>query len=194
MDEELVTFDLATDLHISLNCLSDVLKQAISNEHKYLKWAIIYSHNSVQSAMCLALTTSDSRLTRKRDSYDRDYGELDNIEWLYEKLLNPDILPYMGSKTIDPALFNKAIVSRLQTVRNKFIHQQPITYVFTKTELIGLIDFSVSILDFLISHSERTALGPAKEAIVTLIDKIKEQLISYCTGKVTRWRLSFSGE
>ena len=103
--------------------------------------------------MCLALVTSDSRLPRKRESYDRDYGELDNIEWLYEKLFKPDILPYMGSKTIDPALFNKAIVLKLQAVRNKFIHQQPMMYVFTKTELIGLIDFSVSIVYFLISLS-----------------------------------------
>jgi len=190
MDEELVTFDLATDLYTSLNSLSVVLKQ----EPQYLKWAIIYSHNSVQSAMCLALVTSDSRLPRKRESYDRDNGELDNIEWLYEKLLNPDILPYMGSKTIDPILFNKAIVLKLQAVRNKFIHQQPITYVYTKTEMIGLIDFAVSIVYFLVSQSERMALGPIKQEIENVIDNLKEQLTSYCTGKITRWRSSFSGE
>lgn len=194
MVEELVTFDLATDLYISLDCLYVVLTKAISSDQKYLKWAIIYSHNSVQSAMCLALITSDSRLARKRESYTRNYGDLDSIEWLYEKLTNPDILPYMESRVIDTVLFNKKIVSRLQTVRNTFIHQQPITYVFTKTELIGLIGFSVSILDFLISNSGRMALGSEKESIVNIIDKIKEQLESYSNEKVIRWRSSFFDE
>ena len=97
----------------------------------------------------------------------------------------------MGSKTIDPALFNKAIVLKLQAVRNKFIHQQPMMYVFTKTELIGLIDFSVSIVYFLISKSERMALGSVRQEIENVIDNLKVQLTSYSTEKMTRWRSSF---
>ncbi|MEK0159027.1 hypothetical protein [Pseudoalteromonas piscicida] len=131
MKEKLVSFDLETDLVMSLRCLLDALSQIERGQSMYFKWAVIYGHNSVQSAMCLALITSDSRLVRKKDSYHSEYGDLDNIEWLYETQRKEDFLPYMGSKVIDSQRFEKEKISRLQTVRNTFIHQHPSLYVFT---------------------------------------------------------------
>lgn len=158
MKDRLVSFDLETDLVMSLRCLLDALFQIEIGQNSYFKWAVIYGHNSVQSVMCLALITSNSHLVRKKDSYHVDYGDLDNIEWLYEKLRKEDFLPYMGSKVIDDQRFEKEIVSRLQTTRNTFIHQHPSQYIFTFKELVELIFLSVELVDFLVNESERLAL------------------------------------
>lgn len=58
MEEKLVSFDLDTDLVMSLKYLIDALSKIDKGNDTYFKWAIIYAHNSVQSAMCLALVTS----------------------------------------------------------------------------------------------------------------------------------------
>ncbi|EKO3878121.1 hypothetical protein NM449_15050 [Vibrio metschnikovii] len=177
MEEKLVSFDLETDLVMSLRCLLDALSQIERGQNTYFKWAVIYGHNSVQSAMCLALITSDSRLVRKKDSYHAEYGDLDNIEWLYEKLRKENFLPYMGSQVIDSQRFEKEKVSRLQTVRNTFIHQHPSLYVFTCNELVELIRISVDLVGFLVNESERLAInGYTQSQIKGLVDELSTQL------------------
>jgi len=183
MKEKLVSFDLETDLVMSLRCLLDALSQIESGQNTYFKWAVIYGHNSVQSAMCLALITSDSRLVRKKDSYHSEYGDLDNIEWLYEKLRKKDFLPYMGSQVIDSQRFEKEKVSRLQTVRNTFIHQHPSLYVFTFNELVELISISVDLVGFLVNESERLAInGYTQSQIKGLVDALSTQLTNCLRG------------
>ncbi len=177
MKDKLVSFDLETDLVMSLRFLSDALSQIERGETSYFKWAVIYGHNSVQSVMCLALITTDSRLVRKRDSYHSEYGDLDNIQWLYQKLCKEDFLPYMGSKTIDIERFEKDNISRLQTVRNTFIHQHPTHYVFTFRELVELIFLSVDLVSFLVNESERLAInGNVQSHIKGLVGELNTQL------------------
>jgi hypothetical protein len=177
MKEKLVSFDLETDTVMSLQCLLDALSQIKSGQNSYFKWAVIYGHSSVQSVMCLALITSDSRLVRKKDSFHSEYGDLDNIEWLYEKLRIEDILPYMGSQVIDSQRFEKVNISRLQTVRNTFIHQHPSGYVFTFIELVELIRISVDLVGFLVNESERLAInGHTESQIKDLVGKLSTQL------------------
>ena len=177
MKEKLVLFDLETDIVMSLQCLLDALSHIESGQNSYFKWAVIYGHNSVQSAMCLALITSDSRLVRKKDSFHSEYGDLDNIEWLYEKLRKEGFLSYIGSQVIDSQRFEKVNISRLQTVRNTFIHQHPSGYVFTSNELVELIRISVDLVDFLVNDSERLALnGHTKSQIKDLVGKLSTQL------------------
>ncbi|HIF9274861.1 TPA: hypothetical protein ACX6QR_002883 [Photobacterium damselae] len=177
MTEKLVSFDLETDLTMSLECLSNAISRISNGNDYYLKWAVIYGHNSVQSAMCLALITSDSRLVRKRDSYDAEYGDLDSVEWLYEKLRKEEFLPYVNNLIFDSHRFQKQEVCRLQTVRNTFIHQHPCRYIFTFEELIELIDFSVNIVEFLVNESERLAItGDLKSQLEELLKKLSTQL------------------
>lgn len=188
MKDKLVSFDLETDLAMSLQCLSDALSQIERGETSYFKWAVVYGHNSVQSAMCLALITSDSRLVRKRDSYHSEYGDLDNIEWLYQKLCKEDWLPYMGSKAIDSKLFEKEDISRLQTTRNTFIHQHPSHYVFTFNELVELISLSVEVVGFLVNESERLAIsGNALSKIRGLVGELSSQLTNCLRGIPNAW-------
>ncbi|SBS35366.1 hypothetical protein MAQ5080_03150 [Marinomonas aquimarina] len=172
MDEKLVSFDLETDLVTSLRCLLEALSQIERGRNTYFKWAVVYGHNSLQSAMCLALITSDSRLVRKRDK-----GDLDNIEWLYEKLLKEDFLPYMGSHVIDSQRFEKEKISRLQTVRNTFIHQHPSLYIFTFNELVELIHISIDLVGFLVNESERLAINwHIQSQIKDLVSELSTQL------------------
>ncbi|PIB17432.1 hypothetical protein [Vibrio rotiferianus] len=188
MKDRLVSFDLETDLVMSLRCLLDALSQIEAGQNSYFKWAVIYGHNSVQSAMCLALITSDSRLVRKRDSYHTDYGDLDNIEWLYEKLRKEDFLPYMGSQIIDNRRFKKESVSRLQTTRNTFIHQHPSQYVFTFNELAELLFLSVELVDFLVNDSERLAIdGHTQSQIKGLVGELSTQLTNCSRGIPNAW-------
>ncbi|HHF3095073.1 TPA: hypothetical protein ACPJ00_004006 [Vibrio diabolicus] len=177
MKEKLVSFDLETDTVLSLQCLLYALSQIESGQNSYLKWAVIYGHNSVQSVMCLALITSDSRLVRKKDSFHSEYGDLDNIEWLYEKLRIEGFLPYIGSQAIDNKRFEKVKISRLQTVRNTFIHQHPSGYVFTFNELVELIRISVDLVGFLVNESERLALnGHTESQVKDVVSKLNTQL------------------
>lgn len=177
MNEKLISFDLETDTVMSLQCLLDALSQIESGKNSYFKWAVVYGHNSIQSVMCLALITSDSRLVRKRDSFHSEYGDLDNIEWLYEKLQKKEFLPYMDSQVIDSQQFEKIKISRLQEVRNTFIHQHPSGYVFTFNELLELIRISVDLVGFLVNESERLSLnGHTEFQIKDLVGKLRAQL------------------
>ncbi|EHZ2539440.1 hypothetical protein [Vibrio diabolicus] len=180
MTEKLISFDLENDTIMSLQCLLDALSQIESGNSSYFKWAVVYGHNSAQSVMCLALITSDSHLVRKKNSCHSEYGDLDNIEWLYEKLRIKDFLPYMDSQVIDSQRFEKVKMSRLQAVRNSFIHQQPSSYVFTFNELLELIRISVDLVGFLINESGRLALNDHTESqIKDLVDKLRTQLTRY---------------
>lgn len=68
-------------------------------------------------------------------------------------------------------------ISRLQTVRNTFIHQHPSGYVFTSNELVELIRISVDIVVFLVNESERLALnGHTESQIKDLLGKLSTQL------------------
>lgn len=177
MEEKLVSFDLDTDLVMSLKYLIDALSKIDKGNDTYFKWAIIYAHNSVQSAMCLALVTSGSHLVRKRDSYDKEYGDLDNVEWLYEKLRLECYLPYVGSQVINSDRFEKEKIKRLQAVRNTFIHQQPSLYLFTCNELVELIHISIDLVDFLVNESERFSINVHKQfQIKELVGELKMQL------------------
>lgn len=59
-----------------------------------------------------------------------------NIEWLYQKLQNADLLPYVDSKVIPKNTLELKQIKHLQTIRNTFTHQQPALYVYTFEELI----------------------------------------------------------
>ena len=176
MDKKLINFNLEADLSISLSCLSDAISKIRCEHEGYFKWAIIYAHNSLQTSMCLALITTNSCLVRKRDSYNKEFGELDNVEWLYTKLQNPDFLTYMGSKALPADVNGDQLIKRLQKIRNTFIHQQPSLYVFTTDELYELLDFSVKIIRFLVSKSGRMALVNGTMVIEKTLDQIEMQL------------------
>jgi len=166
-----VNFDLESDLLMALESISEALLKVKGGNHSYLKWAVIFGHTALQSAMCLSLITSASFLVRKRTSYKNNYGELDNIEWLYQKLQNTDLLPYVDSKIIPKNALELKQIKNLQTIRNTFIHQQPALYVYTFEELIESIGLTVKLTRFLVSSSERMALG-ASITKVTLEQKL----------------------
>jgi hypothetical protein len=162
----LVSFELEGDLLMALEALSDALGKATSGRRNYLKWSIIFSHNALQSAMCLSLETSATFLVRKRSSYGKENGELDNIEWLYAKLRKPEFLPYLESKVIPECEGELSLVQRLQIVRNTFIHQQPDLYVFDADELYSLIGLALKLTRFLVGDSERMLFSQVDKAIL----------------------------
>ena len=180
LSKQLVSFELETDLLMALESLSDSLIKVKGGRNSYLKWSLIFAHTALQSAMCLSLITCSSLLVRKRDSYKNDSGDLDNIEWLYLKLQKPEFLTFAGSEIIPEVEGQLSKVKRLQVIRNTFIHQQPDLYTFTFEELAELIKLSVELVRFLISKSERMALGGnVKQAdLETLINIIESQLTS----------------
>ncbi len=100
MSEQSVGFELETDLLMALESLSESLIKVKNGCVKYLKWSLIFAHTALQSAMCLSLINSATFLVRKKSSYGKISGDLDNVEWLYKKLQKPDFLPYVGSKNI----------------------------------------------------------------------------------------------
>lgn len=159
LNAELVSFDLENDLLMALENLESTLIKVKLGNTKYLKWCLIYGHTALQTAMCLSLVPSGSFLIRKKESYDKDYGDLDNVEWLYKKLKRTDILAFMGSKAIPHVENELEQVKRLQVVRNTFIHQQSSLYVFTSEELLELILLTVNLTRFLVSKSERMSFG-----------------------------------
>ncbi|HGS4606458.1 TPA: hypothetical protein ACMDPE_003509 [Vibrio cholerae] len=174
--EKNVVFSLDEDLLTTLINLSISLEKIQDGNHYFFKWAMISAHNAVQTAMCLCLMVVDSKLVRKKETYDKDYGDLDTIQWLYKKLLDPRFAIYIGSKTIDPNDYPIATIERLQKVRNTFIHQQPSHYFFTRIELVELIDFSTKLVKFLVSESERMALGSIKASIEQEISNVERQI------------------
>ena len=88
-----------------------------------------------------------------------------------------DFLPYIGSQVIDNQRFEKVKISRLQTVRNTFIHQHPSGYVFTFNELVELIRISVDLVGFLVNESERLALnGHTESQVKDLVSKLSSQI------------------
>ncbi|MGB2742534.1 MAG: hypothetical protein WBC60_18470 [Cognaticolwellia sp.] len=159
MSEQLVSFELETDLLMALESLSNSLIKVKSGLNSYLKWSLIFGHAALQSAMCLSLITSATFLVRNRSSYKNISGDLDNVEWLYKKLQNPKFLPYIGSKNIPTLSGELSQIKRLQEVRNTFTHQKPDLYFFTFEELYELIVLTVKLSRFLISKSERMVLG-----------------------------------
>lgn len=170
-----MSFNLETDLFMSLECLSDALDRIKNGDNAYFKWAVIYSHNSLQTAMCLALITSSNRLAYRK--FDAESGHLTNIEWLYDRLLDKGYISYVDALIIDSNRFEKKHVCRLQTIRNTFIHQHPISYTFASEELIELIEFSINVVAFLVNESERMALDYALTSkVVGLLTNLTTQL------------------
>ncbi|CAH7082396.1 hypothetical protein L1D33_04945 [Vibrio chagasii] len=177
MSKKVVSFNLETDLSMSLECLSDALERINNGDDAYFKWAVIYSHNSIQTAMCLALITSSNCLVYSK--FDTESGHLTNIGWLYERLLDERYVSYVDGLIIDSDRFEKKHVCRLQTIRNTFIHQHPISYTFASEELIELISFAINVVAFLVNESERMALDYAlKSKIIGLLTKLTMQIIS----------------
>ncbi|MBE3671527.1 hypothetical protein ABMX65_22445 [Vibrio vulnificus] len=175
MSKKVVSFNLETDLSMSLECLSDALDRIKNGDDAYFKWAVIYSHNSIQTAMCLALITSGNCLVFSK--FDAESGHLTNIEWLYERLLDERYVSYVDGLIIDSDHFEKKHVCRLQAIRNTFLHQHPISYTFTSEELIELIDFSINVVAFLVNESGRMALDYALTSkIIGLLTKLTTQL------------------
>ena len=84
----------------------------------------------------------------------------------------------MGSKLIDSNVFPIKTIKRLQHVRNTFIHQQPSRYVFTERELFELIDYSIKLVRFLVSDSNRLVLGPIRQKIESSLELNEKQLIT----------------
>ena len=183
MNEKLINFELEADLLMALEGLSDSLIKVESGRSSYLKWALIFGHTAMQSAMCLSLITSATFLVRKKSSYGDSSGYLDNVEWLYRKLQVVEYLPYMGSKVIPEVSGETDHIQRLQKVRNTFIHQQPDLYVFTFEELYELILLTVKLSRFLISKSERMALGVSvsKATLENQLEVIENQLTKQST-------------
>jgi hypothetical protein len=174
LSEKIVSFELETDLFMALESLSDSLQKFKNGREGYLKWSIIFGHTALQSAMCLSLITAGSFLVRKRDSYDQDSGDLDNVEWLYQKLQKPEFLPFIGSKTIPEVGGELNQVKRLQIVRNTFIHQRSDLYLFTSEELRELIELTIKLTRFLVSKSERMVLGIInKEALEAQLELVE---------------------
>lgn len=180
MIEQQVNFELDSDLLMALENLSASLIKAENVRNSYLKWSLIFGHTALQSAMCLSLRTSASFLVRKRESYQQDFGDLDNVEWLYQKLQNPDFLPYMESEVIPKVEGELNQIKRLQVFRNTFMHQQLDMYCFTFEELHELIVLTVKLTRFLVSKSERMALGVNinKVALEKQLDIVESQLTS----------------
>ena len=69
------------------------------------------------------------------------------------------MIKWRDSKNIPIVDGELSEIQRLQTIRNTFIHQQPDLYVFTFEELYELIVLAVKLSRFLISESDRMALG-----------------------------------
>lgn len=187
MSEQLVSFELETDLLMALESLSESLIKVKNERVNYLKWSLIFAHTALQSAMCLSLITSATFLVRKKSSYGDSSGDLDNVEWLYKKLQKPDFLPYVGSKKIPTVDGELSEIQRLQTIRNTFIHQQPDLYVFTFEELYELIVLAVKLSRFLISESDRMALGVNvnKWVLENQLELIESQLTRQLNGTKT---------
>lgn len=179
LSKKLVTFELETDLLMSLESLSDSLIKVKNGQDCYFKWSIIFSHTALQSAMCLSLITCSNLLVRKRGSYNNNSSDLDNIEWLYLKLQNTEFLTSMGSKIIPEVKGELIKIKRLQTIRNTFIHQQPDLYIFTFEELYELVQLSIALIHFLVSNSERMSLSINKNELENIIFKIENQLTIY---------------
>jgi hypothetical protein len=182
-----VRFELETDLLMALESLYDSLIKVKSGRNSYLKWSLIFGHTALQSAMCLSLITSATFLVRKRSSYGDSSGDLDNVEFLYKKLQKSDLLPYVGSKNIPEVSGELSQIQRLQKIRNTFIHQQPDLYVFTFEELYELIVLTVKLSRFLISKSERMALGVNvnKATLEDQLELIESQLTRHLNGTKT---------
>ncbi len=184
-NSRIIGFSLDRELLISLESLSDTLTKIFKDEEYYYKWAIVFSHSTIQASMCLCLDVVDSRLVRNRNSYDKDYGDLDTIEWLYKKLLKTEFIIYTNALIINENDFPLKFIQTLQIVRNTFIHQSPELYVFEKQELRELIMLSVRLIRFLVSHSERMALDIIKNDIENVICTIENQLTNNWCGTAT---------
>ncbi len=178
MNLELVCFDLENDVLMALENLGHSLTKVQMGNLNHFKWALVFGHTALQSSMCLSLITSGSFLIRKRDSYHNESGDLDNIEWLYQKLQNADILPFVGSKTLPHEPNELEEIKRLQTVRNTFIHQQSSLYVFTSRELLALVSLTIKLTRFLISESERLSIGAfvSKAKLETQLSSVEQLL------------------
>lgn len=175
-----MSFELESDLLMALESLSDSLIKVNNGRNSYLKWSLIFGHTVLQSSMCLSLITCSTLLVRKRESYKNNFGDLDNIEWLYLKLQKSEFLTFVGSETIPEVKGQLSKVQRLQEIRNTFIHQQPDLYCFTFEELVELIKLTVELTRFLISKSQRMALGAnvTQADLESLLDIIESQLTS----------------
>ncbi|WP_077342880.1 hypothetical protein [Pseudocolwellia agarivorans] len=176
MPEKIISFELETDLLMALESLSSSLKKIKNGRESYLKWAFIFGHTALQSTMCLSLITTSSFLVRNKSFYQEDAGDLDNIEWLYQKLQKPEFLPYTGSKIIPKNELNQ--IKNIQKIRNTFIHQQPDLYIFTFKELFDFIILMVRLIRFLVSQSERMSFGGNvnKKCFEDWLDILEKQL------------------
>jgi len=187
LSKQLVNFELETDLLMALENLLDSLIKVKDGRINYLKWSLIFAHTALQSAMCLSLITTATFLVRNKSSYGDSSGNLDNVEWLYQKLQKPDFRPYIGSKAIPTVTGELSKIQRLQVIRNTFIHQQPDLYIFTFEELYELIVLAVKLSRFLISESDRMALGAYvnKTVLEDQLELIEIQLTRHLNGTKT---------
>lgn len=142
-------------------------------------------------AECYVLSIDNVRKLScsQKNSYDKISGDLDNVEWLYRKLQKSELLSFIGSTAIPEVDGELNQLERLQIVRNTFIHQQPDLYLFTFEELCELIKLTIKLTRFLVSKSERMALGnivskEAMEAQLDLVERHSQQVHThYLPGK-----------
>ena len=156
--------DEATEVFVTLTALSDFLQRS-SNDVYYWKWVFIALHNAVQGAMVVALRRSDGfgpiqeKIERKwHEEYQKTGKSLPIDERLlrflelYEKIKTPGMLQNATIKCYSPPGGQDRAMTKLNDIRNEFIHFTPKGWSLELTGAPELCLEVVDVIDFLTKH------------------------------------------
>lgn len=162
MDEHFL-IDTTEDALFSLEHLRDALPLVEDNPYEW-KWAIIFLHNALQGFIVGTLRDS-AGLTHLKDKVASKWlkahregtpypkERMDSFPGLYDKIKSDRMIQYVMSKKFEPNDTQDDSVTRLNIIRNDFVHFIHNGYHLETVGLPRIMYDCLSVIDFLVMSS-----------------------------------------
>lgn len=190
MIDPIFNTDKALECVKSLEFVSEQLIICNSDSYHW-KWAIVGIHNALQNFMVLSLLDGTNRNILKRKSKkefdriirERKFGsEEEELNWFLD--LYKDIKRNKKIKEYVPNPNDDKIITKLNDLRNDFIHFIPRGTTESVLDLLNILCVAINIINFLVNETVLLLNPVERKQIINLLLSITIILENYKTSLI----------